>query len=127
MRKLLSDTILDLGKCPNRKTYTFTFIFRLAHFLRSKIEYEGIFLIKHYIITSQIFFGVFRPIFNKFKKLISHFIFKSCAEGFKGFFQARKLIFVCQMACIYLLNSRGGPRCLDFVITTYRYPLKMFS
>ena len=27
------------------------------------------------------------------------------------------------MACIYLLNSHGGPRCLDFVITIYSYPL----
>ena len=26
MRKLLSDSILDLAKCPNRKTYTFTFM-----------------------------------------------------------------------------------------------------
>ena len=27
------------------------------------------------------------------------------------------------MACIFLLNSRGGTRSLDFVITTYSYPL----
>ena len=27
------------------------------------------------------------------------------------------------MACIYLLNSRGGPQCWDFVITIYSYPL----
>ena len=27
------------------------------------------------------------------------------------------------MACIYLPNSCGGPKCLDFVITTYSYPL----
>ena len=27
------------------------------------------------------------------------------------------------MACIYLLNSRGGTRSFDFVITTYSYPL----
>ena len=27
------------------------------------------------------------------------------------------------MACIYLLNSHGGTRSLDFVITTYSYPL----
>ena len=26
MRKMLSDLILDLGKCPNRKTCTFTFM-----------------------------------------------------------------------------------------------------
>ena len=29
------------------------------------------------------------------------------------------------MACIYLLNSRGGPQSLDFVIITYSYPLVM--
>ena len=27
------------------------------------------------------------------------------------------------MACIYRLNSRGGTQSLDFVITTYSYPL----
>ena len=27
------------------------------------------------------------------------------------------------MACIYLLNSSGGPQSFDFVITTYSYPL----
>ena len=27
------------------------------------------------------------------------------------------------MPCINLLNSRGGTRSLDFVITTYSYPL----
>ena len=26
MRKMLSNSILDLGKCPNRKTCTFTFM-----------------------------------------------------------------------------------------------------
>ena len=29
----------------------------------------------------------------------------------------------CQMACIYLLNSHEDPQSLDFVITTYSYPL----
>ena len=38
------------------------------------------------------------------------------------FFQPRNLIFF-QMACVYLLNSRDGPQSLDFVITTYSYPL----
>ena len=27
------------------------------------------------------------------------------------------------MACIYLLNSHEGPQSLDFIITTYSYPL----
>ena len=34
-------------------------------------------------------------------------------KGSRVFFQARKLFF-CPMACIYLLNSRGGPRSFDF-------------
>ena len=29
------------------------------------------------------------------------------------------------MPCINLLNSRGGTRSLDFVITTYSYPLSL--
>ena len=29
------------------------------------------------------------------------------------------------MACIYHLNSRGGPRSFDFDITTYSYPLSL--
>ena len=44
------------------------------------------------------------------------------------FFQARKLIF-CQMACIYLLNSRGGPQTFDLDITYFisnnSYPLML--
>ena len=49
--KLLSRSILDLGKC------TFTFIhFWLRHFPRSNMEPESSFLIKYYIITSLHFF-----------------------------------------------------------------------
>ena len=96
-------------------------VFRLGHFARSKIKSESIVLIKYYIITILKKIGAFRPIFNKVNKWISHCIFKSCLEGFGFSFQARKLIF-CQMACIYLINSSGGPQSLDFLIT-YSYPL----
>ena len=49
MRKMLSDSILDLGKCPNRKMHeSESAFFRLGHFARSKIESESIFLIKYY-------------------------------------------------------------------------------
>ena len=41
----------------------------------------------------------------------------------QGFFFKLGSKFFCQMACIYLLNSRGGTQSLDFVITTYSYPL----
>ena len=97
-------------------------VFRLGHFARSKIKSESIFLIKHYIITIKKM-GRFRPIFNKVKKWISFCIFKSCAEGF-GFFSFKLgSNFFCKMACIYLLNSHGGPQSLDFIVTTYRCAL----
>ena len=89
------------------------------------MEYESIFLIKYYIITVIKKIGAFWPIFNKVKQWISHCIFKSFAKGVKGFFfSARELIFWPNcFACIYLLKSRGGLQYLDFVITTYSYPL----
>ena len=97
MRKMLSESILDLEKCPNRKRMKVkVHVFRLGHFARSKIESESIFLLKYYIITIlKKEFGAFWPIFNKVKTWISHGIFKSCAEGFAFFLlQARKLIFL---------------------------------
>ena len=43
MRKILSDSILDLAKCPNRKTCTFTFMhFPVETLPRSKMESESI-------------------------------------------------------------------------------------
>ena len=49
---MLSDSILDLGKCPSRKTCTYTFMrFQLGHFPKSKFEYESIFFIKYYVFT----------------------------------------------------------------------------
>ena len=71
MKKMLSDSILDLGKCRNRKGMTEKMhVFRLGHFARSKIKYDNIFLIKYYIIT-----------------------FKSCAEGFGFFFKLERIFF----------------------------------
>ena len=79
-----------------------------------------------YNYYSNFFYG-FRPIFNQVKKWISHCIFESCAEGFGFFFSSEEANFFCQMACIYLLNSRGGPQSFDFDIThfisNYSYPL----
>ena len=47
MRKMLSYSILDLSKCLNRKTCTFTFMrFRLRLFPRSKFESESVFFHK---------------------------------------------------------------------------------
>ena len=76
-----------LLSAPTRKhALSLPCVFRLGHFPRSKIDSEIIFLIKYYIITILKKIGAFRPFFNKVKELISHCIFKSCAEGFKCFF-----------------------------------------
>ena len=52
--KKASDLILDFGKCPNRKTCTFTFM-RFSVGARSKIKSGSVFLIKYYIITILFF------------------------------------------------------------------------
>ena len=122
MRKMLSDLILDLAKCLNRKTCTFTLcVFRLRHFPRSKIESESICLKKYYIITIFLIecFGLY---LTKSKNGFPIVLSNLARKGSRGFFQERKLIFVCQMACIYLLNSHGGTRSFDFDIT-YFYPI----
>ena len=107
-----------IGKCMKEKVH----VFWLGHFARSKIESESSFPIMYYIITIQKKNVVFRPIFNKVKNGFP-IVFSNLARKDSGvFFQARKQIF-CQMVCIYLLNSRVGPQCLDFVITNYSYPL----
>ena len=93
MRKMLSDSILDLGSAPTRKRMKVkVHAFWLGPYLWSKIESESIFLIKHYMITILKHFGAFQPIFNKVKKWILHCIFKSCAEGF-GFFSSEEANF----------------------------------
>ena len=52
MKNMLSDSILDLGKCPTGKRMKVkVHVFWLGHFARSKIKSEGIFLIKYCIIT----------------------------------------------------------------------------
>ena len=114
MRKMLSDLILDSGSAPTGKhALSLSCIFRLGHFLKSKI-YDRIFLTKYYIITILKKFleryGLW-PVFNKGKKIFP-IVFSNLAR--KGFFflsQARKHFF-CQMACIYLVNSRGVPKVL---------------
>ena len=68
-----------------------------------------------YNYYSKYFFGAIWFIFNKVKKGISHCSFKSCAEGFRDFVQARKLFF----AKWLVLNRRGGPQSFDFDITYF--------
>ena len=56
-----------------------------------------------------------------------HLHFQILRGRVKGFFFKLGSKFFCQMACIYLLNSRGGPQSFDFDITyfiyNYSYPL----
>ena len=84
MRKMLSDSILDLAKCLNRKNaLSLSCVFWLGHFPRSKIESENIFLTKYYIITIKIN-AVFWFIVNKVKKDFPlHFqILRGRVQGF---------------------------------------------
>ena len=67
-KKLLSEKILDLGKCPKQKTCTFTFMrFLVGHFPKSKIVFESSFYTKSYIITIL-------------KKIWERFVFKNGAS-----------------------------------------------
>ena len=121
---MLSDLILDLGKCPNLKTYTFTFrrfpvgalpkVQNWIGHLSKKILYD---------YNSEVFLERFGLYLTKSKKWISHCIFKSCTARLRVFFKARKLILFHKISCIFLLISHGGPQSLDFVITTYSYSL----
>ena len=116
MRKMLSDSILDLGKCPNRKTHegeSACFPVGALPDVQKRIwkHFSHKVLYIYYSKKKLECFGQF-PI-----------VFSNLARRVQGFFCKLGSWFFPQMACIYLLNSRGGPRRLDFVITTYRYPL----
>ena len=97
-------------------------VLRLGHFPKSKIESENIFLIKYYIITILNFFlERFGQYLIKSKNEFPIVFSNLARKGSRVFFQARRLI-SCQLACIYLLNSRGGTRSFDFDIT-FLYPI----
>ena len=86
MRKMLSDSILDLRKCPNRKMHESEHAFFPGHFARSKIESESIYLMKYYIITIPKNWGAFQPTFNKVKKMDFPLYFQILHRRFQGFF-----------------------------------------
>ena len=66
MRKMLSNSILDLGKCPNWKMHkSESACFLIGHFAKSKIESELSFPIKYYIITILKKLKRFDPYFTK--------------------------------------------------------------
>ena len=118
MRKMLSDLIFDLGKCPTGKRMKVKlYVFRLGHFARSKIESESIFLIKFFIITILKKIESFGLYLTKSKNGF-HIVFSNPARKGSGFFFQAQNLFFRQLACIYLLNSSGGPQSLNFVITT---------
>ena len=106
------------GKCMKVKLH----VFWLGHFVRSKIKSESIFLIKYYkiIILNKIWhhFGLYltKP------KIGFPIVFSNLARKVSGFFSSKEANFFL-MDFIYLLYSRDGPWSLDFVITTYSYPL----
>ena len=90
MGKLLSDSILDLGKFPDQKTHeseSACFLVRALPEIKNQIRKQFSHKVLYNYIT-KFFFGAFRSIFKKVKKWIYHCIFKSCAEGFKGFFSS---------------------------------------
>ena len=124
MRKMHSYSILDLGKCPNRKTHDS----ESACFLVGALPEVQNWIWKHfshkvlYYYNSKKNQSILANDKQSQKKdfLLYFQILRSRDQGF--FFLARKLFFP-QMACIDLLNNRGGHRSLYFVITTYSYPL----
>ena len=89
MRKCFQNQFWTSGSAPiGKRMKVKLHVFWLGHMARSKIEFESSFPIKYYIITIFKKIGVFRLIFNNVKKWISHCIFKSCVEWFKGFFSS---------------------------------------
>ena len=119
MKKSLQIQFWTSGSAPTGKRMKMkVHVFRLGHFPRLKIESESICLIKYYIITIlKKKLERFGPYLTKSKNGFS-IVFSNLAwKGSRVFFQARNYFF-CQMACIYLPNSHGGPQSLNFVITT---------
>ena len=114
---MLSDSILDLAKCPNLKTHTFTFM----SFPVGELPNVQNWILKHfshkvlYNYYYKSFFWAFWFIFNKVKKIISHCILNLARKGSGFFFLKLGSYFF----CIYLLNSRGSPQSFDFDITYF--------
>ena len=102
MGKLLSDSILDLGNCPNFKTCTFTFMHfpvgalpEVQNRIRKQFSHKVL-----YSFLTKFFLERFGQYLKKSKKGFPIVFSNLARKGSRGFFQARKVIF-CQMACIY--------------------------
>ena len=96
MRKMLSNSILDLGKCPNRKLCTFTFMrFLVGAF--PKVQNR---IWKHfphkvlYNYNSKLFLERFCLYLTKSKNGFPIVFPNLARKGSTVFFQARKLIFL---------------------------------
>ena len=79
MRKLLSDSILDLGKRPNWKMHeseSAKFLVQALPKVQNQIQMQ----FSHKVLKK---IGAFWSIFKKRKKWISHCIFNSCVKGFQ--------------------------------------------
>ena len=117
MRKMLSEPILDLRKCPNWKTHeseSAGFLVGALHKVWNQIWKQ----FSHKVLYNYYsnFFWALRSICNKVKKWISHYFFKSCAKGFKCFFSsweatfcAKRLVFTYKTAVwvplVWILSS----------------------
>ena len=99
MGKLLSDSILDLGKFPDQKTHeseSACFLVRALPEVQNQIQKQFSHKVFYNYITKQ-FFLVFRSIFEK--------VFSNLAQkGSRVFFQARKQI--CWPNGFYLPNKQ---------------------
>ena len=93
--KRFSDSILDLGKCPNPKTHeSESACFQVGHFARSKIESESIFLIKFYIITIlNIFWSNLVYIYQS-RKMDFPLYFQILSGRVQGFFSSTRSYFL---------------------------------
>ena len=121
MKKMLSDSILDLAKCPNRKTCTFTFM-RFSFGALSEVQN---WIWKHfshkvlYNYCSKIFLEIFGSYLRK-SKMDFPLHFQILRERVWDFFlQARKLFFFAKWL---VLNNCEGPQGFDFDMT-FLFPI----
>ena len=124
MTKMLSKSILNLGKCPNRKTHESESACFLVWALR-KVQNRIWKQFSHKVLYnyySKFFLERFGLYLTKSKNGFPIVFSNLARKGSRGFFELGSNLF-CQMAWIYLLNSCGGPQSSDFVITIYSYPL----
>ena len=90
MRKLLSDSILDLRKCPSRKTHgseSECFLVWALPKVKNQIRKQC----SHKVLYnfSPKFFVELFSLYLSSKKNISNCLVNTCAEGFRVFFKVK--------------------------------------